>query len=244
MQAIIYDVTGRHPQCSQGKKAYMTDCVLPSDFYSYILSADPVLDTSGKTCADLGYAHVSTDPIFHGFELYWKGGASAMSAFEKSFRMGHPDTGKFLNASRDYNPACSLAAAPAAAPAAAGSAAAPPADAGAIVTSFDKSGALPQCAEGPAAYMTGCVHPCDFVAYFKSQTPTLLQGSHCKAMGFTFESMDNIYTPVRLFWKTGSTPSMSDYFGAYFKNHTNAFAYLNYTRDHNPACKLPALPLY
>ena len=79
----------------------------------------------------------------------------------------------------------------------------------------------------------------------------------------TYETKDNIYTPVRLFWKTvrpkpvvpagvsrepnvylpfgvelqGSLPSMSDYFGAYFKNHTNAFAYLNYTRDHNAACK-------
>lgn len=39
--------------------------------------------------------------------------------------------------------------------------------------------------------------------------------------------------------RQGSLPSMSDYFGAYFKNHTNAFAYLNYTRDHNLACKLP-----
>ena len=37
----------------------------------------------------------------------------------------------------------------------------------------------------------------------------------------------------------GSVPSMSDYFGAYFANHTAAFGYLNYTRDHNPACKLP-----
>ena len=31
---------------------------------------------------------------------------------------------------------------------------------------------------------------------------------------------------------------MADYFGAYFANHTAAFGYLNYTRDHNPACKL------
>ena len=37
----------------------------------------------------------------------------------------------------------------------------------------------------------------------------------------------------------GSVPSMSEYFGAYFANHTAAFGYLNYTRDHNAACKLP-----
>ena len=35
---------------------------------------------------------------------------------------------------------------------------------------------------------------------------------------------------------------MSDYFGAYFANHTAAFGYLNYTRDHNPACKLDPDP--
>ena len=215
----------------------MTDCVLPSDFFSYILSADPIVDTSGKTCASLGFSHTGTDPIFHGFELYWKGGPAAKKAWGAGFGPGHSDTQKFLNASRDDNPACSMAgddgkeAAAAAAVAAA-------AAAGPIVTSYDKSGVLPQCAEGPAVYMTSCVYPSDFVAYFKSNTPTLLQGSHCAAMGFTFQSYDNIFPPVRLFWKTGAVPSMSDYFGPYFTNHTEAFAYLNYTRDHNPACKL------
>ena len=29
-----------------------------------------------------------------------------------------------------------------------------------------------------------------------------------------------------------------DYFGSYFKNHTMAFAYLNYTRDRTPGCLL------
>ena len=174
LQAIIYDATGRHPQCSQGAKSYMQDCVLPSDYYSYILSADPVLDASGKTCADLGYTHVSTDPIFHGFELYWKGGPQAARAFSESFRAGHPDTATFLNASRDYNPACSLAEVASSRPSVT-SATHPPATSNAdtIVTSYDKSGTLPQCAEGPAAYMTNCVHPCDFVAYFKSSTPTV-----------------------------------------------------------------------
>lgn len=176
LQAIIYDATGRHPQCSQGTKSYMQDCVLPSDYYSYILSADPVLDASGKTCDDLGYTHVSTDPIFHGFELYWKGGPEAARAFSESFHEGHPDTGKFLNASRDYNPACSLAgAATSETPEASETQPTVTVDAyaGPIVTSYDKSGTLPQCAEGPAVYMTDCVHPCDFVAYFKSTAPTV-----------------------------------------------------------------------
>ena len=39
--SVIYDRAGVHPQCSQGPKAYMADCVLPSDYFSYILSADP-----------------------------------------------------------------------------------------------------------------------------------------------------------------------------------------------------------
>ena len=70
------------------------------------------------------------------------------------------------NASRDDNPACSM-------PGDTGSSVtrerkpnnAPPAPpvavatAGPIVTSYDKSGVLPQCAEGPAEYMTNCAHP-------------------------------------------------------------------------------------
>ena len=156
----------------------MQNCVLPSDFYSYILSADPVLDASGKTCTDLGYTHVSTDPVFRGFELYWKGGPQAARAFSKSFHAGHPDTGRFLNASRDDNPSCSLADAAAADMVPAASTTRPratvaDAHGGLVITSYDSSGALPQCAEGPAAYMTNCVHPCDFVAYFKSSTPTV-----------------------------------------------------------------------
>ena len=51
---------------------------------------------------------------------------------------------------------------------------------------------------------------------------------------------DRTYDGLFGLMRQGSLPSMSDYFGAYFKNHTNAFAYLNYTRDHNLACKLPA----
>lgn len=187
-QAIIYDAAGKHPQCSQGAKSYMLKCVLPSDFYSYVLSADPVLDSSGKTCADLGYTHVSTDPIFHGFELYWKGGPAAAHAFSESFHAGHPDTAKFLNASRDYNPACSVvagtpASATATVPAKQIGPTTATALAGAVITSYDKSGTLPQCAEGPAAYMIDCVHPCDFVAYFKSASPTVSLGRISASFG-------------------------------------------------------------
>ena len=51
--AIIYDKAGKHAECAEGPRAYMEDCVMPSDYYSYILSAEPTLEV-GKTCASLG----------------------------------------------------------------------------------------------------------------------------------------------------------------------------------------------
>jgi hypothetical protein len=49
----IYDATGEYPQCSQGAKSYMTDCVYQSDFFSYIPSTRPVLGPDGVTCEGL-----------------------------------------------------------------------------------------------------------------------------------------------------------------------------------------------
>ena len=107
------------------------------------------------------------------------------------------------------------------------------------MTSYDLSGVLPQCGEGPAAYMTGCVRPCDFVGFLLSAKPVLIPGAHCAAMGFTFATYDNIYTPVKLYWKASpAQPTIGGFFGPYFANNTMAFAYLNATRDATPACKL------
>eukprot|EP01052_Picozoa_sp_SAG31_P019541 SAG31_NODE_1429_length_8390_cov_2.259076_6_plen_152_part_00 len=51
--AIIYDKGGKHGQCSEGPRSYMTDCAMPSDYFTYILSAEPTL-AIGQTCASLG----------------------------------------------------------------------------------------------------------------------------------------------------------------------------------------------
>lgn len=38
----IYDAKGVHRQCSEGPEQYMKDCVMPSDYFGYMLSAEPV----------------------------------------------------------------------------------------------------------------------------------------------------------------------------------------------------------
>ena len=235
--SVIYDRAGVHPQCSQGPKAYMADCVLPSDYFSYILSADPYArpppplpplpavspgsdavapQGAGRERAELLRAglHAHPDrPDLPRLRALLEGRTRRLRRLGRGLRCaspstiaalrrvaawshgrgvcgwagpGHPDNQKFLNASRDSRPACKLPATPTPPTARAGATApaAAAVAAGAVVTSYDKSGSLPQCAEGPAAYMTDCVHPCDFVAYFKSERPTLLEGSHCAAMGY------------------------------------------------------------
>jgi hypothetical protein len=225
--AVLYDTAGVHPQCSEGDAAYLQNCVLPSDYFFYLLSADPVMGAT-QTCAQLGFEFVEEDPVFD-FKLFWKGGPSALGNWSKGFSAGHPKLGAYLNHSKNVNVACRKDHRPqAAVPATAGGAA--------MVTSYDASGVLPQCAEGPAAYMSDCVQVCDMVAYLKSSKPTLIAGSHCSNMGFTYQAMDSIYTKVQLYWKAGAKPSMQNYFGPYFKNHTKAFEYLNATRDRTPAC--------
>ena len=49
-----------------------------------------VLDESGRSCSELGFTHIRTDPIFHGFELYWKGGPAAFAAWGAGFGAPHP----------------------------------------------------------------------------------------------------------------------------------------------------------
>ena len=75
----IYDATGEYPQCSQGAKSYMTDCVYQSDFFSYIPSTRPVLGPDGVTCEGLNrsYTFVAHEKLFTGFDFYWVGGVDA-----------------------------------------------------------------------------------------------------------------------------------------------------------------------
>lgn len=103
--------TTAHPQCSEGPALYMKNCVFPSDFFSYILSVDPVFITD-KTCTELGYEFVSYDAVFSGFKMYWKGGAAAFSDFITDFATNHhndyQDVLMFLNKTRDDNPSCNI----------------------------------------------------------------------------------------------------------------------------------------
>mmetsp|Transcript_35012 Transcript_35012/g.91636 ORF Transcript_35012/g.91636 Transcript_35012/m.91636 type:complete len:260 (+) Transcript_35012:180-959(+) len=241
--AAIYDRAGVHPQCSEGPEEYMRACVLPSDYFAYLMSADPILDNS-TGCAALGFTRLPFDDPPFGFQLFWRGGMAGLSSFEKGFRPGHPQLAQFLNASRDKNPACArrpppvsladplleAARAPAAFPLRSND--------NSVVTAYDASGHLPQCSEGPSAYMVNCAYSCDFVAYLLSHQPVQVAGAHCAAMGFQYAGMDNIYTPVKLYWAKNASVSIQTYFGRFFKNHTKAFGYLNATRDATPACKV------
>ena len=234
---------GKHPQCSQGPLTYMNDCVIPTDYFSYLLAADPVTSTT-KNCSELGYEFVSPDPVFSKFDVYWKGGAAGFSAWAAKFSVGHPELIKFLSAARDKQPACgdkspahttsitshtlhtyrALSKYPT----------------GAIMTAYDASGALPQCAEGPATYMANCTFPNDMVAYLLSGKPVLLPGSQCTSMGYELVAKDNIYPAVTLYWKKNHVPSLPQFFERFFANHSNTFRMLNYTRDHTTACTIGA----
>ena len=63
----LYDAKGAHRQCSYGPRAYIENCALPSDYFSYILSAAPTV--SSMNCEDLGFEYVMVDNVFHGFKL-------------------------------------------------------------------------------------------------------------------------------------------------------------------------------
>ena len=165
---------------------------------SYILSSDPVLDFSGRRCADLGYGEGGIDAVFPGFRNWGPTGAkgAAYRARQTIWSANHPELIAFLNHSRDINPAC--ANAPPAPPLAVPGAAEPPAESpaalhlaapdppptAAVMTLYDEAGALPQCAEAPTAYMMGCIRPSDYVAYLRSWRPVLKEGAHCAAMGW------------------------------------------------------------
>ena len=55
---------------------------------------------------------------------------------------------------------------------------------------------------------------------------------------YEFQSMDNIYPLSSLYWQKGHSPNMSAFYAPYFANHSQAFAFLNKSRDETPACLL------
>ena len=52
--------------------------------------------------------------------------------------------------------------------------------------------------------------------------------------------MDNIYPLSSLYWQKGHSPNMSAFYAPYFANHSQAFAFLNKSRDETPACHTDA----
>ena len=57
---------------------------------------------------------------------------------------------------------------------------------------------------------------------------------------YEFQSMDNIYPLSSLYWQKGHSPNMSAFYAPYFANHSQAFAFLNKSRDETPACHTDA----
>ena len=52
--------------------------------------------------------------------------------------------------------------------------------------------------------------------------------------------MDNIYPLSSLYWQKAHSPNMSAFYAPYFANHSQAFAFLNKSRDETPACRTVA----
>merc|ERR1712046_307008 len=94
-------------QCVEANYAYLMDCVVPSDYFSFLLSKRPVVEN--KTCAELGFEAVGIAHPTYDYEVYWKGGADVAGPLLQKYRDGHPDLDDFLARSRDNYVACSKA---------------------------------------------------------------------------------------------------------------------------------------
>ena len=108
--SVVFDAdpTG-YLQCSEGPASYLDACVQMSDLYAYFRMKQPTL-VRNATCAGLGmnFKHISTDPIFAGFEMFYAGGMVAFLRDQGAWQAAHPEMQKFLGVVRDANPACSL----------------------------------------------------------------------------------------------------------------------------------------
>jgi hypothetical protein len=240
-----YDASGKSPQCSEGARSYMENCVFPSDFYFYIVADKPSFGKPGVSCTDMGWNesehifHGGHDPIFHGFDGYWHGGDKVFGVYDAALHASHDslgDIGEFLAASREYNPACNLPQQPMAHPHFSSSSLPLPAGNDTAVL-FDEKGEFGQCLEAPYMYLRDCVVPSDLFTFLLARKPTL-EGFNrtCEELGYTAADTSSVFE-VRSYWKGGPTAA-EVFLSKYRDGHSNISAFLSRTRDGNPACKL------
>ena len=243
-----FDASGKSPQCSQGRKSYMTDCCFGSDFYFYIVADKPTVGADGVNCTQLGWKesehifHGSPDPIFHGMNAYWRGGDPAFDAYDRALHAGHDplgDIGMFLAAARDHNPACT------------------PTNTTTVITSditklvqtapshphpqgedvavfFDATASLGQCLEAPYLYLRDCVVPSDFFSFILASKPTILFNTTCSALGYDQVGPGPVFA-TRVYWRGGNA-SHSEYMRRYRDGHPDIDRLLTHSRDGNKAC--------
>ena len=228
-----YDANGTHPQCSEASSAYMKDCVFKSDMFPYMLSDVPTLVDDGGSCASRGYEYVSADPVFTEFKLYWKGGAAAFQQKLATWGAAHPNLVPALNMSKAANKACAPAS-----PAAPTAPAAPHDDTTSVVYDADPAGHM-QCSQGPATYLQDCVQVSDLFNYIRLNKPTFVRNTTCEALGKGFELIgpDPVFPGFALYFVGGRAGFMERY-GSWLGSHGSMSAFLNATRDANPACSL------
>ena len=79
----------------------------------------------------------------------------------------------------------------------------------------------------------------DLFNYIRLNKPTFVRNTTCKALGKGFELMgaDPVFPGFDLYFVGGSAGFMGRY-GAWLGTHAEMAAYLNVTRDANPACSL------
>ena len=224
-----YDASGVYPQCSQGPKRYMLDCEVPSDLFAYIPAVKPTWAPEGVTCASMGFEYIGPERVFTGFEPYWRGGPPAWQAYLREFNPGHPDSEMYLNNTRDRNPACKLSGRTRSA----AKRQVEHSSSRGVVAYHDATGTFAGCYEGEHARMRDCVMPSNYFAYMLSAAP-VLDVQNCTALGFEYVEVDFLWQ-VQLFWKGGAAAA-SAYWSSFTASHPDMEAFLNKSRDENPAC--------
>mmetsp|Transcript_25419 Transcript_25419/g.70805 ORF Transcript_25419/g.70805 Transcript_25419/m.70805 type:complete len:274 (-) Transcript_25419:1-822(-) len=239
--AAVFDSSGSWPECAEGPRAYMEDCIMKSNYLFYAMAMQPTLAPM-TSCTLLGYSYVSVDPAFPpSMQLYWKGGESAFEAFTTPYLKTHPLLFPVVNASRDGNPACNRSAtkttigAPRIVEVGQSRTAGSVHDHVVTAALYDATGRHAECVEGPVEYMEDCVLKSYWYVYFRMEQPTLHQGT-CAEMGYDFVSAGPVFSRSNTYWK-GGRAAFQVFAGPYFKAHPDMEAMLKKTRDETPACR-------
>jgi hypothetical protein len=241
-----FDVSGKSPQCSQGRKSYMKDCCFGTDFYFYIVAEQLAIGPDGVGCTAMGWNdsehifHGAHDPIFHGMDAYWRGGDPAFSKYDEAFHRGHDglgDIGEFLAAARDSNSACTLPKPPeplrslrrgVQGPASGGDAN--------VAVLYDTSGTFGICLEASYFYLRDCVVPSDFFSFMLARAPTISFNTTCSLLGYGTVGPGTVFK-YQTYWKGGKV--VHDAFMAKYRaGHPDLDHFLARTRDGNQACGL------